>query len=127
MTDRSSCSTRRLDGTAIAIRQIDRQRMPGKRAKAFVLVAHDRSIGTGQRAVVGGDENVFVRDYFKQVSVQRRADAELQVQFFTDLARQALGQRLALEVLHDDEPAAVVGGAEVGDVDDVLVLARRRE
>ena len=43
------------------------------------------------------------------------------------LAREALGERLALEELHHDERAAVVGGAEVGDVDDVLVADRRRE
>ena len=40
---------------------------------------------------------------------------------------EALGERLALEELHHDERAAVVGGAEVGDVDDVLVADRRRE
>ena len=43
------------------------------------------------------------------------------------LARQALRERLALEELHHDERAAVVGVAEVGDVDDVLVADRRRE
>ena len=43
------------------------------------------------------------------------------------LAREALGERLALEELHHDERAAVVGVAEVGDVDDVLVADRRRE
>ena len=35
-----------------------------------------------------------------------------------------LGQRLAVEELHDDEGPAVVGRAEVGDVDDVLVADR---
>ena len=43
------------------------------------------------------------------------------------LAHRQLGQRFAVEELHDDERAAVVGGAEVGDVDDVLVADRARE
>jgi hypothetical protein len=43
------------------------------------------------------------------------------------LAQQALGERLALEELHHHERPAVAGGAEVGDVDDVLVADRGGE
>jgi hypothetical protein len=43
------------------------------------------------------------------------------------LAVEQLGQRLTLEELHHDEGPAVVGLAEVGDVDDVLVADRRRQ
>ena len=43
------------------------------------------------------------------------------------LAHRQLGQRLAVEELHHDERAAVVGGAEVRHVDDVLVADGARE
>ena len=56
-----------------------------------------------------------------------RGDAQRALLGQLVLAREALGERFAIEVLHHHERAAVIGVADVVDVDDVLVADRARE
>src|SRR5205823_420764 len=83
----------------------------------------------GEQHVLGLDVTVQHRDAVRGLERPGQLDADREHFLPPELplTLDALGQRAALEVLHDDVRAAVVGGADVVDGDDVRMAGQRAD